>query len=99
MKTSSQFSFLISAASIAGVALVKLGSAPITAGIDGEIVLAVAASAAVLLFAAYDYSRRIESLRTVTPVLRPSLPSVHSTRRSAYTIARVRRSAIVERAA
>ena len=94
MKTSSQIFHLISAASIAGVALVKLGSAPITAGINGEIVLAVAASAAVLLFAASDYSRRIESLRIVTPVLRPSLP-----RSNADTIARVRLSAVVERAA
>ena len=94
MKTSSQISFLISAASIAGVALVKLGSAPITAGINGEVVLAVAASAAVLLFAAYDYSRRIESLRPLTPLLRPSLP-----RSNVYGLPRVRRSAIVERAA
>ncbi|MBI3887054.1 MAG: hypothetical protein HY302_15200 [Opitutae bacterium] len=91
--------FAVAAAVAGGAALFQFGSAPIAAGLNGEIVLAVAASVAALLFAASDYSRRIGSLRGVTPLLRPSRPSRQTTRPSACADPRVRRSAIVDRAA
>lgn len=99
MKTNSPFTSHILAASVAGAAIVKLGSASFTAAVNGEVVVAIAASVAVLAFAAYDYSRRIESLRVRTSLLRPALPIGSGHRAKAYGIASVRRSAIVERVA
>ena len=90
---------LVLAASVAGGAIFALGHAQATAGINGEVLFALVVSISVLLFAAYDYSRRIESLRARAPLLRPCLPSGTAARSTAYGVGRVRRSAIVERVA
>ncbi len=99
MKNSTQVISTILATSAIGAALIKLSSAPITAVVNGEVILAVTASAAVVLFAAYDYARRMDRVQLLAPVLRPALPTGSAANAVAYALPRVRRSAIVERAA
>ena len=99
MKPTTKTLSLVLAASVAGGAIFALGNAQATAGINGEVLFAIVVSISVLLFAAYDYSRRIESLRARAPLFRPCLPSGTARRSTAYGVGRVRRSAIVERVA
>lgn len=99
MKPTTKTLSLVLAASVAGGAIFALGNAQATAGINGEVLFAIVVSISVLLFAAYDYSRRIESLRARAPLFRPCLPSGTAARSTAYGVGRVRRSAIVERVA
>ena len=99
MKNSAQLISLVLAAGAAGVALVKLGSALITAVVNGEVILAIAASVAVVLFAAYDYARRLDRVQLLAPVLRPALLAGRAANAETSALPRVRHSAIVERAA
>ena len=99
MKNPTQVISTILATAAIGAALSKLSSAPITAAVNGEVILAVAASAAVVLFAAYDYARRMDRVQAISPVLRPALPAGSAANAVAYAFPRVRRSAIIEHAA
>ena len=74
MKASLNSISVILAAGFAGLALAKLGNASFLSTFRGDIAAAVALSAAVVGFAVYDYSRRMQLLRTSQPVLHPSLP-------------------------
>jgi hypothetical protein len=72
MKTSAKYLSLTLAAGTAGVAL---ANASFTATFRGDIAVAIAASAAVVGLAAYDSSRRTQTLNVPARVLRPSLPA------------------------
>ena len=74
MKTTKLLSATI-AAGLAGVALVKFGSASFLAGLPGDKLFLVAVGLAVTAFAAYDYSRRHEPLRVKATLTRPTMPS------------------------
>lgn len=87
MKTSAKYISLVLAAGIAGVALFALANASFTAAFRGDVAVAIAASAAVVGFAAYDYSRRTQPLSIPARVLRPSLPVGHKVQKTtAYGI-------------
>ena len=73
MKTSTKYISLVLAASTAGVALFTLANASFTAFFQTDVADAVAASLAIVGFAAHDYSRRTLSLTVKSAsILRPS---------------------------
>ena len=74
MKTSAKYLCLVLAAGTAGVALFVLANASFTAAFPGDVAVAIAASAALVGFTAYDYSRRAQPLNIPNRVLRPLLP-------------------------
>ena len=74
MNKSTQLISLTLATGAAGVALFSLANAPFTAALRGDVIIGLGASAAMLGFAAFDYSRRVRSLRLPTRLLRPTLP-------------------------
>lgn len=89
---------LLLAAGLAGVALVKLGSSSFAASFPSGKLAVVAISAALIGFAAYDYSRQAKKLALKSrALLRPTLPADNNTRPPAPRVRRV--SAIVERTA
>lgn len=75
MNKSNQLISLTLAAGAAGVAFFSLANAPFTAALQGDVIIGIGASAAMLAFAAFDYSRRARSLRLPARLLRPTLPA------------------------
>jgi hypothetical protein len=86
MKNSAKITSLILAAGAAGVALFKIANASFTAVLPGDALFAIAASVAIVSFAAYDYSRRGPSLRMPSRALHPSLPAGNAAHSTAYGI-------------
>lgn len=85
MKTIHHLTSAIVASGSIAVTLLTLGGViPAELAFAGLSVLALAA------FALFDYARPVKTLRVAAPVLRPTLPATHVTRRV---------SAIIERAA
>lgn len=70
-KTASQ----ILAAGLAGVVLLTLAIAPVVAALSGEIIFAIAASAAIIGVAINDYTRQVQSLGVPCRVERLVLPA------------------------
>jgi hypothetical protein len=97
MKTNRSL-LIIAAAAASGALLAKLAAAGFLADVSGESLMAVAASAGLLLFAWLDYRRERKTVSVPATVLRPALPAVRClSSAQAYGIRR--RSAIVERIA
>lgn len=77
----------ILAAGLAGVALVALSNASFLASLPADLLIAAAAAGAIVGLAVADYSRSIQPLKPLAPVLRPSFPK-NPARTTAYGIAR-----------
>ena len=75
MKKSSPFNSALIAAGVVGTGLIALARARFTAALPGEVILGVGASLALLGFAIYDYTRRVQPLVLRAPVLRPEMPA------------------------
>jgi hypothetical protein len=73
MKNSRKSLSLIFAAGAAGVAFFQFASASFTAALPAETLVAIAASAAIVGVAVYDYSRRYQPLCPPDRVVRPAL--------------------------
>jgi hypothetical protein len=80
----------------AGLAIAALATTSLLAPLAGMFTFAILISAAILGFAAYDYSRKVKVLATRHMPIRPLLPSRDEPR---YRTERRRSSALVERAA
>ncbi len=74
---------LLSVILAAGVAAFSLASSSFVAALPGDVILGTGASAAILGFAAYDYSRRYLPLRLPARTLRPQLPASVASRPAA----------------
>lgn len=75
MNKSNQLITLSLAAGAAGVAVFSLANSALLAALPAEVILGVGASAALVGFAIYDYSRRVRSLAAPARLLRPCLPA------------------------
>ena len=75
MKSSVKYIALVSTSALAGAALFTLSNASFTAALRGDVIAAIAASVAIVGFAARDYSRRMKPLSTTATVARPALPT------------------------
>ena len=96
MNKNNNSAFPILAAGLAGVALASVSNTAYLASLPGEVVMAIAASAAILAFAIRDYAREIRPLTVKAPALRPAAPAA-APRARAYGIRR--QAALVERSA
>lgn len=97
MNKNNNSAFPILAAGLAGVALASVSNAAYLATLPGEVVMAIAASVAILAFAIRDYGREIRPLAVKASVLRPAAPAASAPRARAYGIRR--QAALVERSA
>lgn len=66
---------LILAAGVAGVALFAFANSRFVAGLPVEDLLATGAAVALVRFAIYDYSRRVQPLAMPVRLLRPIRPA------------------------
>jgi len=85
MKSSAKYIALISTSALAGAALFTLSNASFTAALRGDTIAAVAASLALVGFAARDYSRQVKPLSVPAHVLRPTQSAKPSSRFFTYS--------------
>ena len=88
MKNSFKSISPVLAASVAGVAFLPLINSTFVAALPGDVLAAIAISAAVIGFAVYDYSRSFQPLTAPRRALRPALPlaQAHPVTSSAHCI-------------
>lgn len=85
MKNSFKSTSQILAAGAAGGAFFQLANSSFIAALPGDVLAAVAFSAAIIGLAAADYARRIQPLAPPARLLRPALTQTR-TRSSAYGV-------------
>lgn len=73
----------ILATGLAGAFFFSLANSPALLALPGEAMLAIAVSAAIIGFAVFDYSRRVQPLTIPCRVVRPGLPAGTAARSTA----------------
>ncbi|HET7536154.1 MAG TPA: hypothetical protein VFJ90_06855 [Candidatus Didemnitutus sp.] len=96
MKSQKTLSIIL-AAGAAGVALVALSNASFLATVPADLLIAASAAGAIVGLAIADYSRRIQPLKPLAPVVHPTFPK-NATRTTAYGVAQ-RTCTVSERSA
>jgi len=94
MKKSSPFNSALIAAGVVGTALIALSRARFTAALPGEVIMGVGASLALLGFALYDYTRRVQPLALRATVLRPEMPASTTSSAKPYGVKPARKDRI-----